>query len=317
MSCESWKLSLMLLVLINLLAFARAQDQNPYVCMRNGNYTSNSRYSANLNTLLSSLSSNMGDNGFLNSSVGQNQDRANAIVLCRGDRNLDQCRSCVQNAAVGLVQLCSNQKQAIIWYEFCMLRYSNEPIYGTQTNDPGRILYNNFDVSSPDQFRGNRTRLLDDLRVQAANGSSALKVGAGNRNALDSETLYGLVQCSPDLSSQDCDNCLIRAAQNMRGCCDSARGVRILMPSCNLRYELYPFYNETRLLELQVLVPPMPSPRGTNDDNTTQTVIVIVVTTAVCLIVAALAVIFLRKRMKRRPQETPESRTFLSAFHVL
>ncbi|KAI3456401.1 hypothetical protein Pfo_013064 [Paulownia fortunei] len=329
MSCESWKLSLViLLVLINLLAFVGAQDQNPHVCMNNGNYTSNSTYGANLNTLLSSLSSNMDDNGFLNASVGQNQDRANAIVLCRGDQNLDQCLRCVQNAAVGLVQLCPNQKQAIIWYELCMLRYSNEPIYGTQTNDPGIRLRNTVDVPNPNQFRENRTRLLDDLRVQAANGSSALKAGAGYRNSSDTETLYGLVQCTPDLSPEDCDNCLIRAAQPIGS--SSAQGVRVLMPSCNLRYELYPFYNETRLRELQILVTPTPSPpsspppgtnndntRGKKDDNTTRLIIIIVVTIAVCLVLAACAAIFLRKRMKRRPQEIPETTDEISTVESL
>lgn len=267
-SCESRKLSTILLILISLLAFVRAQQQqeNPSSCTSNGNYTRNSTYGANLNALFNSLSLNISDNGFYSSSVGQNEDRANALVLCRGDRTLNQCRSCVQSAARGILQICPNQRQGVVWYEYCMLRYSNDPIHRTQISDPGYILRNTNNASNGDQFRNDRARLLEDLRAMAANGSSALKVGAGTRNTSDSEsqTIYGLLQCTPDLSSEDCGRCLIEAAQSMRSCCDIARGVRMLKPNCNIRYELYPFYNETRLRELRVLAPPPPSPPGIN-----------------------------------------------------
>ena len=60
------------------------------------NYTSNSTYKANLNTLISSLlSDNAIDYGFYNFSVGQNSERVNAIGLCRGDVTPDVCRSCM------------------------------------------------------------------------------------------------------------------------------------------------------------------------------------------------------------------------------
>lgn len=250
----------MLLVLINPLTFARSQDLNPSNCGNRGNYTQNSTYSANLNTTLTSLSSNMGDNGFYNATAGEGQDRAYAIALCRGDVLRDRCRSCVENAAVELRQVCPSQKEAIRWYDLCMLRYSNQPIYGILANEPGSSLRNTEAATNPRQFREDRTALLDVLRGRAANGSSLLKVAAGSRNTSDSDTLYGLLQCTPDLSQKDCDYCLIQAGQPLSS---TAVGMRILRPSCNLRYELYNFYNETRLRELRVLVPQIPnSPPG-------------------------------------------------------
>ncbi|KAL7088767.1 hypothetical protein ACP275_13G147100 [Erythranthe tilingii] len=316
-------LVVVLVILMNLLSsFVGAQNQNPYVCLNNGNYTVNSTYSTNLNTLLSSLSSNIADNGFYNASVGRNLDTANALVLCRTDRTLEQCRTCVQNAAVGVLELCPNQRQAIIWYEFCMLRYSNESIYGTPTFGPGYILLNTINVSSSvNQFRDNRTRLLlNELQFQAVYGNPVMKVGVGSRSFSDL-TLYGLVQCTPDLSPSGCGSCLIQAAQSLSNGFD-ARGMRIVFPSCYIRYETYPFYNETRLLELHLVLlqsPPTPaagtdndttggngtnndsSTRGRKDDNTTKIAVSIVVPiVAVCLLIlAAFALIFLRKRMKR------------------
>ncbi|KAL7130214.1 hypothetical protein ABFS83_13G119200 [Erythranthe nasuta] len=299
-----------LVILINLLSsFVGAQDQNPYVCLENGNYTVNSTYSTNLNTLLSSLSSNIADNGFYNASVGRNLDTANAIVLCRADRTLDQCRTCVQNAAVGVLEVCPNQRQAVIWYEFCMLRYSNEPIFRTPTFHPGLIQHTIADVSSSvDQFRENRTGLLlNELQFQAVYGNPVMKVGVGSRSFSDLTTLYGMLQCTLDLSSSDCGSCLIEAAQSLSDGFD-ARGMRIQLPSCYIWYETYLFYNETRLLELHlVLLQSPPTPPAGTDDKTIKIAVSVVVPIVVCLLIlAAFAVIRVRKRMKRRrPRRIP------------
>ncbi|KAB1201237.1 Cysteine-rich receptor-like protein kinase 29 [Morella rubra] len=53
-------------------------------CLDKGSYTANSTYKANLNHLLSSISTNI-SYGFYNSSYGEISDRAYAIGLCRGD----------------------------------------------------------------------------------------------------------------------------------------------------------------------------------------------------------------------------------------
>ncbi|KAL8461336.1 hypothetical protein ACS0TY_032714 [Phlomoides rotata] len=307
--CGSRKPNVILVILLNLLTFMRAQQDDPFSCTSNGNYTSNSTYSTNLNTLLDSLSLNITDNGYYSSSVGQNPDTANALALCRADQTLQQCRSCVQSAARDLLRLCRSRKQGAVWSEYCMVRYSNDPILRTLTSDPGPILLNTFNVSNGDRFRDDRAKLLEDLRVLAANGSSALKAGAGSRNTSDSESnaIYALVQCTPELSPEECRSCLIEVVQPIRSCCDVSRGVRMLNRNCNIRYELYSFYNETRLKELRVLLPPArpPSPTGKKDDsnNTTKVVIIIVVLVVVCLILTACAVIYMRRRMKQRSYE--------------
>ncbi|KAL7088770.1 hypothetical protein ACP275_13G147400 [Erythranthe tilingii] len=149
-----------------------------------------------------------------------------------------------------------------------------------------------------------------------------MKVGAGSRSFSDFTTLYGMLQCTPDLSPSGCGSCLILAARSLSNGFD-ARGMRILFPSCYIRYETYLFYNENRLLELHlVLLQPPPTPpaagtyndttrgngtnndsstRGRKDDNTTKIAVSIVVPiVAVCLLIlASFAFIFLRKRLKR------------------
>ncbi|KAF9672190.1 hypothetical protein SADUNF_Sadunf11G0014900 [Salix dunnii] len=98
-----------LVLLLSLLYILQLQPSlsaaqpsfNHYNCnwINVGNYTANSTYQRNLNSLLSSLASDTQiDYGFYNLSVGEFPDRVNAIALCRGDVNVDVCRSCVNDS---------------------------------------------------------------------------------------------------------------------------------------------------------------------------------------------------------------------------
>ncbi|KAL2227355.1 UNVERIFIED_CONTAM: Cysteine-rich receptor-like protein kinase 26 [Sesamum indicum] len=306
-------LPLIFLILANLSAFVQSQS----VCLNNGNYTSNSTYKANLDTVLSSLPTNVHRNGFYNASFGQNPDRANAIVLCRGDIQLDTCRGCVRDAAAALLASCPNQKQAVNWQERCTLRYSNETLVGILATMPGYYWWNPENATSVDQFKEDLSTLLDDLRGQAVYGGSLRKVAAGNITGPDFQRIFALVQCSPDLSPEDCSSCLIGAAADIPKCCDRKRGGRVLRPSCTLRFEIYPFYNGTRLEELvprpEPPVWPPPEEHGGNtartvkDDgnsNTTRTVIIITVSVAAGVILVVSVGIFLIKRIKQKPKDS-------------
>ncbi|KAA8519971.1 hypothetical protein F0562_014231 [Nyssa sinensis] len=227
-------------------------------------------YQTNLNTLLSSLSSNIDRNGFYNSSEGQGSDMVNGIALCRGDVELDICRRCVNDSTRGLSQLCPNNKQAIGWYDYCMLRYSNQSFLGTMDTRPAFYMWNTNNISDVVQFNQDLRNLLDGLRGRAGSGGSLRKFATGNTSfttATDFGTIYGLVQCTPDLSEQLCSDCLIGAMQEIGSCCFGRRGGRVIYPSCNLRYELDdPFYNET------TPEPPLsPPPASSGSNNTANT----------------------------------------------
>ncbi|KAL2559687.1 Cysteine-rich receptor-like protein kinase 10 [Forsythia ovata] len=199
----SWKwLAFIFLNLTNL--FASVESLN-YNCQDNGNYTSNSTYRANLNTLLSSVSSNIDSNGFYNTSTGDIPNRVYSIALCRGDVQLDKCRSCINNATRTILQLCPYQKKAILWErsDMCMIRYSNEYIFGTLKTFPRFGGWNVNNVTSKEEFNKDLKTLLDSLRDQAAYGGSLKKFAAAIGTGPDILTIYGLVQCTPDLTSED------------------------------------------------------------------------------------------------------------------
>ncbi|KAL7212053.1 hypothetical protein ACSBR2_014837 [Camellia fascicularis] len=306
--------------LIKFVALTIAQPRFPYdICINNGNYTSNDTYQRNLNTLLSSLPSNTDKYGFYSSSVGQNPDRANAIVLCRGDVELQTCRSCINESITSLIQLCPNYKEAIIWYAECMLRYSNASINGTITGSPSFCMRNINDAMNPIQFNQDLRALLDELRNRAASSSGFRKFAAGNTTGPDFLTIFGLVQCTPDLTEQECSNCLLGAAADIPTCCDGRVGGIIGKSSCNLRYEIYNFFNTTPAdppspgappPPLPPPPPPPPPPTSTGpgkNDNTTLTIIIVVVSSITSTMIFIVCIcIFLRKRKQRKSRQEVE-----------
>lgn len=264
--------------LLTAQAVGQTADFLYHFCLNdNGNYTANSTYERNLNHLLSSLSSNTGiDYGFYNSSYGQNSNQVFAIGLCRGDVNPDDCRGCLNISTSLLNQHCPNQKEAIGWFDYCMLRYSNRSILGVEETSPKFYLWNENNVSANyDQFKDDLRKLLESLRSEVVAGGSLRKFAAGNATAPNFQTLYALVQCTPDLSGHQCNNCLAGAFQDIPKCCDGKRGGRVVSPSCSMRFEVYRFYTSAVAASppsSQVAPPLSPPPPLTNTNTTKGTV---------------------------------------------
>ncbi|XP_023894983.1 cysteine-rich receptor-like protein kinase 44 [Quercus suber] len=297
-------------------AIAQPDFQYHFCLDDKGNYTSNSTYKTNLKQVLSSLSSNTEiDYGFYNFSYGKSPDKVYSLGLCRGDAKPDICRSCLNNATNLLTLLCPNQKEAIGWYDYCMLRYSFRDIFGIMEEMPSFYMWNPFNVSANyDQFSQDLRTLLDSQRGQAAKGGSLRKFAAGNATAPNFQTLYSLVQCTPDLSAQDCSDCLAGAMGDIPMCCDGKRGGRVIRPSCNLRFEVYHFYDNASSPSLSPPPPPVPSvspPASNNtpaakgkESNKSRTVIIVVPIISFVVLIIISFCIYLRVR---KPREKPQS----------
>ncbi|WOG89932.1 hypothetical protein DCAR_0209173 [Daucus carota subsp. sativus] len=270
-------------------------------CGTNGNYTSNSVYSKNLDSALANLysASNTSNSGFYNASVGRNFDTANAVVLCRGDVQHDICRSCVKDSIVKLRELCPNQKEAVEWYDECMLRYSDNPVLNNLVIDPISSWWNGSNTSHANQYDQDLRALLDDLKDKTLRQ----KFATGKKSGPDFLTIYALMQCTPDLDSTQCSDCLDEIIRAISSRCFGI-GCQVATASCRLRYEANRFYNET----ITFAAPPPESsvPPPENNDNTKRTVIIIVV-----VIVGVGLIIFLfisvcinrRKQKHRTPTE--------------
>ncbi|KAK6797676.1 hypothetical protein RDI58_005378 [Solanum bulbocastanum] len=214
----------------NISGKRKLSDLKYVQCGGNGNYTEDSAYQNNLNTLLYSLSLNIDEYGFYNASIGQSSNKVSAIVMCRGDIGLDRCRYCVDNIGQKLVEICPNQKEANAGYDECSLQYSNRSIINDTTSFPTLYYFwNHENASQPEEFNQDLEKLLVDLRGQAANGGDPRrKYASGNATGPDFQTIYALVQCTPNLSPQNCFDCLTGAYGNMPSCPCKGKTIIIL-----------------------------------------------------------------------------------------
>nr|GME00621.1 putative receptor-like protein kinase At4g00960 [Ipomoea batatas] len=288
---------------LNLHLYARAVPQDDsiiqHVCGSGGNYTQNSTFQKNLNTILSSLSENVDEYGFYNASIGQDSDRVSAVVLCRGDVELNLCRGCVKDAARKIVQHCPDRKVGYGWYVKCLIYYSNENIIGSMSSDTLSLPCNNQNATQPAKFNQDLRSMLDRLLSQATQGGPFLKFAAGNTSAPDLNTIYALVQCTPDLSAQGCSDCLTAAfgALSAAQCVDRV-GAIVLTRSCNFRYDNYRFFNYTLIKPLPLL------PQSGKDDKTIPSVVIILVPIAVVLMLLAICnFVVLTKRQKQKAKK--------------
>ncbi|KAG7621484.1 Gnk2-homologous domain [Arabidopsis suecica] len=300
------------LFLFSFLTSFRASAQDPrflaYYCPNATTYSSNSTYFTNLKTLLSSLSSRNASysTGFQNATVGQALDRVTGLFLCRGDVSPEVCRNCVTFAVNNTFSRCPNQREAVFYYEECILRYSHKNILSTAITNEGEFILRNPNHISPIQNQINQfTNLvlsnMNQIAIEAADNPRKFSTIKTELTAL--QTFYGLVQCTPDLSRQNCMNCLTSSINRMPF---SRIGARQFWPSCNSRYELYDFYNETAIGTPPPPLPPLASPSLSDKSGNSNVVVVAVV---VPIIVAVLIFIagycFFAKRAKKTYGTTP------------
>lgn len=122
-------------------------------------------YSENLDTLLSSLSTKIATSpsGFANSSSGTTNDTTvYGTALCRGDVDADVCTGCVSYAVGVLRGNCSLRKEAVVWREWCTVRYANRTILSSMEVEPEVTLHNVY-TSSGDSWPQVRSLLLLSL----------------------------------------------------------------------------------------------------------------------------------------------------------
>ncbi|KAK2990995.1 hypothetical protein RJ640_005477 [Escallonia rubra] len=210
-------------------------------CSDTGNYTTNSTYAANLEKLLSSIptSSHLNSAGFFNSSIGQIPDQVYAIALCAGYLEVASCHSCLNDAVQAITQECSNQKEAIRWYDNCILRFSNRNILGSMDDGFVTLRYNVQNATT--QFNDVLQILLSDLRRKAP-ADGVRKYADGSYKS--DWTIYAMEQCTPDISELDCGKCLDSATEDLlrycsgrlRQLCPNQKEAIVYYDDCMVRY---------------------------------------------------------------------------------
>ncbi|KAK8330647.1 hypothetical protein V6Z11_A10G019200 [Gossypium hirsutum] len=141
---------------------------------------------------------------------------------------------------------------------------------------------------------------MNDITTQTENKPAGSKKFATRETKLSSfQTLYTLAQCTPDLSGSACSRCLQGALESLP---TGWQGGRVLSPSCNVRYEIYPFYN---LTAVSPQPPPAPEEEKQNKSNRIP-VLVASLSAIFGLAVVFISGFFIWRRRNRRDKENSQ-----------
>ncbi|CAL5083313.1 unnamed protein product [Urochloa decumbens] len=333
------------------LAFSLAPPaaaQRPWqVCGSSGNYTLNDTYQNNIGSLSATLPKDASSSPtlFAKAAVGAVPDIVYALALCRGDSsNATACGSCVAAAFQAAQQLCAYDKDATVYYDACYLRFSNQDFLtvidgeffilrhtgnistttsgknyvavvvelGSSSNGNELILMSSENVSSPiNVFDAAVRALLNATADYSVVNSTRLFATVEGAFDAANPTIYGLTQCTPDMSPADCRTCLGGIISMMPQYLSGSQGGRVLGVRCNFRYEVYSFFTGGPSLRLPapsssppLALPPAPinvtPPTATPPGNRVGRVLPIVLPIVVMML-AIIVVCYCFWRRKRKP----------------
>ncbi|XP_068669517.1 cysteine-rich receptor-like protein kinase 10 isoform X2 [Aristolochia californica] len=304
---------------LSVILVGRAQeDQILTNCPGNGaNYTSGSQYETNLKALLRSLALNATRNidTYYNTSIGSEPNRIYGYAQCMSAATASTCSACLNKSVTDLLgPRCPEKKTATIRYYSCIMRYSDRRFFSE--NDGSLIVYinNPGTATQATHFNAQLSSLLKNLSDKAASNSSRLAWGRTTYNEFSS--IYGLAQCTRDLSPNDCSSCLEGTTSLIPTCCENKIGGSVYWPTCNIRFESSPFDPASRLPPppppVGVAAPPPPPNTGsTGGTNKRRRTVIIVVICAVSVALAAGVITILsiclsrrKKRWKKMPDPT-------------
>ncbi|CAD6333406.1 unnamed protein product [Miscanthus lutarioriparius] len=270
-----------ILLLCSSLLATTANADNPTAesCPSDTNYTRGSSFQAILDALLSSLPATAAaaPTGFATNTTGTSPDQA--------AYGLAQCRADVIDTS----GKCAGQKKAVLVYDNCLLRLSDERFFGAVDMSPVAYLSNSQNATQPEQFAPRLGVLMSNLTKKAA---------------LESPRM--------DLTADDCNRCLVNAVSSIPSCCSGMKGGQLIYASCSIRFEVEPFYN---IQAAEAVMSPVPAPGGgfvngsdhsgpgsDGSNQTVRTALLVSIPVAVALLVLLLVVAYLCNR-NRKPHK--------------
>ncbi|GMN49791.1 hypothetical protein TIFTF001_018952 [Ficus carica] len=207
---------------------------------------SNTPFERNLKTLLNNLTSSAPENkGYFYASEGVGSGQVQGQALCRGDVNDADCRRCLENASQEIIKEC-NKDEGSIWFERCQIYYSSREFHNVLSysgKQPGPD-YTRGRAAKPEEFGTKLKELFDELMHEAYN--SSVDMFATGKIRFMKEKIYGLVQCTRDIGRKNCKSCLSMALGDLNGCCFSKEGGFVVSRNCDVRFELFRFYNTSK-----------------------------------------------------------------------
>ncbi|CAM0144801.1 unnamed protein product [Urochloa decumbens] len=306
-------------LLSSALLFAGAAAYSEYSCNgTTGNFTSGSAFAANLARLVAALPANASstESLFATAAVGAAPDTAYGLALCRGDvTDPTACSSCLADAFARLRRLCVADRDATFYADLCTARYSGGDFLARPGDDNSPVI-NALDVNGSTYYgwdaRNATSRtlflslvgtLFGEMAMYAAYNSSAARMFASAAMYVNPQlpTVYGFVQCTPDLSRGQCWDCFQDLQELNRRWYDGREGGRILGVRCSFRYEAYHFFAgmpEVRI-GLQGDAPSSSTPRSNGSNHRKVLIVTLIVSITVFCAILVAGILIIRAQRQR------------------
>lgn len=196
----------------------------------------------NINSVILSLMANTTAKGFANSTYGAGDNAVYGISECRGDITGQACSECISAAAQQVHAKCPNTPDAQIWFQTCYLRTSVTNFIGQANSTKVGAWFSGVQPVNPAAFIRAVNELMFAMGSAAAYGENR-KFGWGKieDSQLAEKVMYGMVQCSWDLTDSECVKCFSDALAIRTDSCKASVGCFVITNSCWARYEAGPF----------------------------------------------------------------------------
>ncbi|KAJ0250225.1 Cysteine-rich receptor-like protein kinase 40 [Hirschfeldia incana] len=230
-----------------------------------------SSYAQNRKILFSTLADKvLANGGVYNASLGQYPNRVNTLGLCARGYEPKACSSCIEKLSFETQKECPNIMDSFVWggddeeRVSCLVRSSNHsfgnlelspPVLGISSDHVGPLINMTLFLLQW-EYTVNRTLQA----ATKANTSSAHKYYSASYAEFTAfPDVYMLMQCTPDINSQGCNQCLGACLKYFREQFRGRTGGMASLPSCFFRWDLYSFHgafgNVTK-------VPALPRPQA-------------------------------------------------------
>jgi len=263
MTCTTRFISFILLHFFLFMILTTAQS--PFylysICQNSTEKILNTSYQSNVNSLLTWINSDsatgtISNHNIIGSNSSNNHDNVYGLYGCRGDITGSFCQFCINTAVREIAQRCPNSVSALIWYDVCVMGYTNQNTTGKVIVTPSWNITGSRNVKDSTELGKAENNMMSLIREVSTEASPVWATGEFIWSG--TEKRYGLVQCNRDLSKDGCKQCLEAMLDLVPQCCGTKVAWAVMSPSCGLKIDDYRFY------QLQTESPPLPNPGNIN-----------------------------------------------------
>ncbi|XP_017433094.1 cysteine-rich receptor-like protein kinase 10 isoform X2 [Vigna angularis] len=298
------------LLMLNFRSFITKAEEQTYQgssCDNTAQQSLGSAYQTNLDRILTWMSSDSGtSNGYNITTIGSNNSSVYGLYYCGSDLTGYICQVCISTAAREAHRLCSNRVSAVVWHDYCVIRYSNENFFGKAMTYPTWHILGTKNISNITEIQIGEDFLRSLIR-KATNGTNQLYYRDGF-NLSATESRYSVVQCSRDLTNEVCRQCLEDILAELPKCCEEKLAWNIWSGSCLIRYDDYMFY----LFNTQPPSAPAPNVQDKQGSDNRSKILIITFSVAGPIIVLCFSVYSFWHRKSVRKERRP-----LPSFHKI